>query len=132
MRRFATLLPLLAAACATLTTPLPKEARLSRDTLTVTLTNGERCTGPRAEATPTAAGWAGRLSGCSQPLAYEVRPDAQHNLVQGLLVAGAEAVGTGGLLAEGGEVRVTDAHGRVHVFVSPKLPRGFFHPSPMP
>lgn len=119
MRRPMLLLPLAAAACATLTTPLPQSARLTPDKLTVTLTDGEQCVGARAAATATAQGWAGKLAGCSQALPYEVRLDAHPNLFQGLLVEVFGVVGAKGLLAPGGEVVVTDARGQAHVFASP-------------
>lgn len=123
MRLAFLLLPVLAAACAGLTTPVPTAARLSQDRLTVTLSNGEICTGPRPAGQAPARGWSGTLQGCGQALPYEVRMDPHRNLLQGLLVELFGAVGAKGLLAPGGEVRVTDARGTPHVFVSPPQQR---------
>lgn len=117
MRRLALLLPL--AACAGLATPLPQSARLSSDRLTVTLTDSETCTGAKAEGTPTATGWSGHLTGCSQALPYEVRFDRHPNLLQGALTEVFGVIGAHGLLSPGGEVLVTDAKGTTHVFASP-------------
>lgn len=119
MRRPFLFLPLAAAACATLTTPLPQSARLTPDSVTVTLTDSERCLGTRAGATDTGHGWSGKLSGCSQALPYEVRLDAHPNIFQGVMVEVFQAIGAKGLLAPGGEVLVTDARGVQHVFASP-------------
>lgn len=120
MRRLVFALPPLAAACATLTTPVPTAVRLGPQQVDVTMSDGAHCVGRRADAVPTARGWSGKLTECGQPLAYDVRLDAQGNIVQGALVQVFDAIGAKGLLLPGGAVIVTDARGEKRVFVSPK------------
>ncbi|WP_114966913.1 hypothetical protein [Alkalilacustris brevis] len=106
------------AACAPAGDPVPRDAALTRDMLSVTMSDGQRCFGPRpAEA--TAQGWQGRLEGCSAAYAYEVRLDPRSNPLREIIGAIFAALTLDDQLAEVAEVGITGADGRRYVFASP-------------
>ncbi|HMO07511.1 MAG TPA: hypothetical protein PKD10_07660 [Paracoccaceae bacterium] len=106
----ALLVALVLAACAALP-PAPQTARLSAETLTVTLSDGTTCR--------TAWAAQGRLNGCGPGFGYEVRvvenPNLLRQIAQGLFAA----LGAEGALAPMAEVVLTDAAGATWRFVSP-------------
>lgn len=117
---FLLLLSLGLAACATAAPPRPAAARLSATELTVTLSDGQKCLGPRAGATvdgPT--GWAGTLSGCSLPLAYEVALDGRPNLLRQLVDGVFGVLGLEDALSPLAVVTLEGADGQIYTFRSP-------------
>ncbi|HSF65444.1 MAG TPA: hypothetical protein VLA78_13720 [Paracoccaceae bacterium] len=109
----AALIPLLLlAACAALPSPQPQAARLSADTLTVTLTDGTAC---RAD---WRAG-AGRLADCGPGYDWQVEEVRDPNLLRQLAEGVLGALAAEGALAPMAAVTLTDAQGRVFRFASP-------------
>jgi hypothetical protein len=104
------------AACApgAVGMAVPKEARLSADVLTVTLTDGTVC-----RANWAAAGGVGRMDGCGAGFGYAVNVVEKPNILRQLAVGIVEALGAEGALAPLAEVVLTDASGRDYSFVSP-------------
>ncbi|MDX5402123.1 MAG: hypothetical protein LPJ93_06980 [Rhodobacterales bacterium] len=102
---------LLLGGCAALPgTPVPQEARLSAEVLTLVLSDGTVC-----QADWAASGGAGRFEACVPGFAYAVEvvenPNPLRQVVQALVGEGA--------LAPMARVVITDAAGRAHVFASP-------------
>ena len=102
---------LLLGGCAALpVSPVPREARLSAEVLTLVLSDGTTC-----RADWASSGGAGRFADCGPGFAYAVevveKPNPLRQVVQALIGEGA--------LAPMAEVVITDAAGRAHVFVSP-------------
>lgn len=93
---------------------VPKEARLSADVLTVTLTDGSVC-----RANWAAEGGVGRLNDCGAGFGYAVNVVQKPNILRQLAVGIVEALGAEGALAPLAEVVLTDASGRDYSFVSP-------------
>ena len=98
------------AGCAALP-PEPQAARLSAETLTVTLSDGTTCRTPWATR--------GRLDGCGPGFGYEVRLVENPNLLRRLAVGLFGALGAEGALAPMAEVVLTDGAGGTWRFVSP-------------
>ncbi len=121
MKRLLFALPLAIAACAAFGPPEPVQARLSTESLQVSLSNGEICRGDRATGTQTATGWAGHLTGCSQALTYEVSLDPHRNLIQGFVGDLFKLIGLDGALAPNGQVRIQGSDGTPRLFVSPQV-----------
>ncbi|MGB4827584.1 MAG: hypothetical protein WBP18_09995 [Paracoccaceae bacterium] len=106
---------LLVAACAApIGTPVPQAARLTDRVLTLSLSDGTRCTVDWA-AVP-----AGRMPACGPGYGYAVhvedRPNILRQLAQGLMLA----LGAEGVLAPMAEVVITDPAGSDWVFTSPQ------------
>lgn len=106
------------AACA-VTPTVPQSASLTRDTVRIDFGNGYICTGSKAEALQTDAGWQGQLQGCPQSYDYQVILLPGTNPVRYILVEGAKALGNENLFAPLAQVQVTQPNGRVIEFVSP-------------
>ena len=104
------------AACAPMTVGMavPREARLSAEVLTVTLTDGTVC-----RADWAASGGVGRIEGCGAGYGYVVNVVEKPNILRQLAVGIVEALGAEGALAPLAEVVLTDASGRDYSFVSP-------------
>lgn len=104
------------AACAPLTVGMavPREARLSENVLTVTLTDGSVC-----RADWAASGGVGRMDECGAGFGYAVTVVEKPNLLRQLAVGIIDALGADGALAPQAEVVLTDASGRDYSFVSP-------------
>ncbi|MFO1201051.1 MAG: hypothetical protein U1E58_00230 [Tabrizicola sp.] len=106
---------LVLGGCAALqATPVPQTARLSADTLTLTLTDGTIC-----RAAWAAEGGSGRFQDCGPGFGYAVNVVENPNILRQLFTGLAEALGAEGTVAPMAEVVITDATGRDHVFVSP-------------
>lgn len=106
------------AGCATIGgEAVPQAARLSDDTLTVTLSDGRMC-----RAAWRAEGGAGQLGGCGASYDYRVTEVARPNLLRQLFVGITDALGAEGVVPPMAEVVVSgvgsDA-GRDWRFVSP-------------
>lgn len=100
----------------------PRSILLTEDRLEVTMGDGTICRALRAEAAENdEAGWAARLTGCPHSVAARVDLDPRRNPVRFLVEEGLTALGASGVLHAVGSVRVIDASGRVHDFVSPPL-----------
>ena len=93
--------------------PVPEAARLSRDTLTLTLSDGTVC-----RADWKAAGGAGRFEDCGPGFGYAVAEVANPNILRQLFTGLTEALGAEGVSPPMAEVVITDATGRDHIFVS--------------
>ena len=106
----------LLAACApgAVGMAVPREARLSAEVLTVTLSDGTVC-----RADWAAAGGVGRMEDCGAGYGYAVNVVEKPNIFRQLAVGIAEALGAEGALAPLAEVVLTDASGRDYSFVSP-------------
>ena len=104
------------AACAPMAVGMavPREARLSAEVLTVTLTDGSVC-----RADWAASGGVGRMEGCGAGYGYAVNVVEKPNILRQLAVGIVEALGAEGALAPLAEVVLTDASGRDYSFVSP-------------
>ena len=112
MRRMIGLLAL--GGCVSLqAAPVPQAARLSADTLTLTLSDGRVCKAPWA-----AAGGSGRFEDCGPGFGYTVDVVENPNLLRQLFTGLTEALGAEGPVPPMAEVVITDAMGRDHVFVS--------------
>lgn len=98
------------AACA-VPAPVPQAARLSAETLTVTLSDGTTCR--------TAWAAEGRLDGCGPGYGYAVRVVENPNLLRQVAQGLFGALGAEGVLAPMAEVVLTDAAGGSWRFVSP-------------
>ena len=94
--------------------PVPQAARLSHDTLTLTLSDGTVC-----RANWIATGGAGRFDNCGPGFGYAVDVVENPNLLRQLFTGLTEALGADGWASPMAEVVITDATGRDHVFVSP-------------
>lgn len=113
MRKF--LLPLALAGCAVVqASPVPQAARLSVETLTLTLSDGTVCRAPWA-----ASGGSGRFEDCGPGFGYAVNVVENPNILRQLFTGLTEALGAEGAVPPMAEVVITDATGRDHVFVSP-------------
>nr|WP_241741495.1 hypothetical protein [Gemmobacter straminiformis] len=113
MRRSVLLLGLLAGCAAAGGAAVPQAARLSGETLTLSLSDGSVCRAPwKAE------GGAGRLEGCGAGYDYRVTEVAKPNLLRQLFVGVTDALGAEGAVPPMAEVVVTGA-GRDWRFVSP-------------
>lgn len=113
MRKF--LLVLALGGCAGLqAAPVPQAARLSAETLTLTLSDGTVC-----KAAWAASGGAGRFEDCGPGFGYAVNVVENPNILRQLFTGLTEALGGEGLSPPMAEVVITDASGRDHVFVSP-------------
>lgn len=108
------LLGLAACAPGAVGMAVPREARLSADVLTVTLTDGTVC-----HANWAAAGGAGRIDDCGAGFGYAVTVVQKPNILRQLAVGIVAALGADGVLAPLAEVVLTDASGRDYSFVSP-------------
>jgi hypothetical protein len=95
-------------------TPVPQAARLSADTLTLTLSDGTVC-----RAGWAAAGGAGRFDDCGPGFGYAVNVVESPNVLRQLFTGLTEALGADGTVPPMAEVVITDAMGRDRVFVSP-------------
>lgn len=120
MLRFSPLLAL--AACTTIATtsgaPAPEAARISSEGVEVRLSNGRVCRG--GGQPEDARSWSGALDGCPDGWRYAVVLDArQTNPARYIVEAVLTALTIEETLAPFGEVMVTDAAGRVTIFVSP-------------
>ena len=93
---------------------VPREARLSAEVLTVTLTDGTVC-----RADWAASGGVGRMDDCGAGYGYVVKVVEKPNILRQLAVGIVEALGAEGALAPLAEVVLTDASGRDYSFVSP-------------
>jgi hypothetical protein len=103
------------AGCAALNAPpVAQSARLSADTLTLTLSDGTLC-----RADWVASGGAGRFENCGPGFGYAVEVVKNPNILRQLFTGLAEALGAEGTVAPMAQVVITDATGRDHVFVSP-------------
>ena len=104
------------AACTPMAAGMavPREARLSAEVLTVTLSNGAIC-----RANWATSGGAGRLEDCGAGYGYAVTVEARPNILRQLAVGIVAALGAEGSLAPLAEVVLTDASGRDYSFVSP-------------
>ncbi len=94
-------------------TAVPQSARLSADTLTVSLSDGTLC-----RAGWAAAGGAGRLDSCGAGYDYRVTEVAKPNLLRQLFVGVTDALGAEGSVPPMAEV-VVSGNGRDWRFVSP-------------
>jgi len=109
------LLVLALGGCAGLQAdPVPQAARLSADTLVLTLSDGTTCRARWAEA-----GGAGRLDACGPGFGYAVDVVENPNILRQLFTGLTQALGAEGVSPPMAEVVITDATGRDHVFVSP-------------
>lgn len=109
------LLVLALGGCAGLqANPVPQAARLSADTLTLTLSDGTSCRARWAEA-----GGAGRFDDCGAGFGYAVEVVENPNILRQLFTGLTEALGAEGAVPPMAEVVITDASGRDHVFVTP-------------
>jgi len=106
------------AACSPFAAPDPVGATLTRDLLSVSMSDGQRCLGPRPQ-TAGPEGWSGRLSGCSVAYPYAVRIDPDPNILRQAVEAVFSVLHFEDALAPMAEVEVTGPRGRVHVFASP-------------
>lgn len=106
------------AACAPAHDPAPRDATLTRGLLSVTMSDGQRCLGPRP-ADASAQGWQGHLEGCSASYPYEVRLDPRTNPLRQIIGAVFAALKLDDQMTEVAEVVVTGPHGQRHVFTSP-------------
>jgi hypothetical protein len=104
----------LAGCAAIATSPVPQAARLSAETLTLTLSDGTVCRAPWA-----ATGGAGRFDACGPGFGYAVDVVENPNLLRQLFTGLTKALGAEGAVPPMAEVVITDATGRDHVFVSP-------------
>lgn len=100
--------------CAAQPVPAPQGAVLSDRVLTVTLTDGSRCT-----ADWRAAGGQGQMQGCAVPLSYQVAEVANPNLLRQLWVQLVEALGAEGIAPPMADVVLTGNDGRTWRYVSP-------------
>ncbi|MBK1634662.1 hypothetical protein [Rhodovulum adriaticum] len=107
------------AACAPQQGGQPEAVKLTRDSLTVTLSGGARCAASRAAATPTQMGWAGRLDDCPLPLAYEVRLQEGTNPLRFIVLELFESLGQAQVVAPLAEVELVSDSGRRYAFRSP-------------
>lgn len=114
MRAFLLVLPVLAMGCAGVPAPEPQGAVLSDKVLTVTLTDGGRCT-----ADWRTGGGQGQMEGCAVPLTYQVVEVANPNILRKLWVQLVEALGAEGIAPPMADVVLTDARGRTWRYVSP-------------
>lgn len=113
MRKLLVVLAL--AGCAGLqAAPVPQAARLSADTLTLTLSDGTVC-----KANWAAAGGAGRFEECGPGFGYAVDVVENPNILRQIFTGLTEALGAEGVSPPMAEVVITDSMGRDHVFVSP-------------
>lgn len=113
MRKLLVVLAL--AGCAGLQAdPVPQAARLSADTLTLTLSDGTVC-----KANWAAAGGAGRFEECGPGFGYAVDVVENPNILRQIFTGLTEALGAEGVSPPMAEVVITDSMGRDHVFVSP-------------
>jgi hypothetical protein len=94
--------------------PVPQAARLSADTLTLTLSDGTVC-----KANWTASGGAGRFEECGPGFGYAVDVVENPNILRQIFTGLTEALGAEGVSPPMAEVVITDSMGRDHVFVSP-------------
>lgn len=113
MVRSLVLVGLLAGCAASGGAAVPQAARLSAETLTVSLSDGTLC-----RAGWAAAGGAGRLDGCGAGFDYRVTEVARPNLLRQLFVGITDALGAEGAVAPMAEVVISGA-GRDWRFVSP-------------
>lgn len=97
------------SGCAMLETPVPQSARLSDQTLTLKLNNGEVC---RAQ-------WRAAPEGQICGFGYVVTEVSQPNLLRQLFTGLTAALGAEGVVAPQAEVVVTRAAGQAYRFVSP-------------
>ncbi len=97
------------SGCAALNVPTPEAARLSDQTLTVTLNSGAVC---RAE-------WRAAPQGQICGFGYRVNEVASANLLRQLAQGLTAALGAEGLLSPQAEVVLTSAAGQSYRFVSP-------------
>ena len=104
---FATIVGL--SGCAMLETPTPQAARLSDQTLTLTLNTGEVC---RAQ-------WRAAPEGQVCGFGYLVTEVRQPNLLRQLFTGLTAALGAEGVVAPQAEVVVTSTTGQAYRFVSP-------------
>ena len=104
------------AACAPMAVGMavPREARLSAEVLTVTLTDGSVC-----RADWAASGGVGRMEGCGAGYGYAVNVVQKPNILRQLAVGVVAALGAEGALPPLAEVVLPDASGRDYSFVSP-------------
>ena len=104
------------AACAPMAVGMavPREARLSAEVLTVTLTDGSVC-----RADWAASGGVGRIEDCGAGFGYAVNVVQKPNILRQLAVGVVAALGAEGALPPLAEVVLTDASGRDYSFVSP-------------
>jgi hypothetical protein len=93
--------------------PVPQEARLSAQVLTLTLSDGTVCRADWAKAP------SGRMEGCGPGYGYAVRVVENPNLLRQLVTGLTTALGAEGALAPMAEVVITDPAGADRVFVSP-------------
>ncbi len=104
----------LLAGCAGIgSSAVPQSARLSAETLTVSLSDGTVC-----RAGWAAAGGAGRFDACGAGYDYRVTEVAKPNLLRQLFVGVADALGAEGAVPPMAEV-VVSGNGRDWRFVSP-------------
>ena len=106
-------LMLLAGCGAVQGAAVPQAARLSAETLTVTLSDGSVCRAPWA-----AEGGAGQLGGCGAGFDYRVTEVENPNLLRQVFVGVSAALGAEGAVPPMADVVVTGA-GRDWRFVSP-------------
>ncbi|MCC6006852.1 MAG: hypothetical protein JJU40_04155 [Rhodobacteraceae bacterium] len=124
---FATRSALAAAALAAALVPAgasgaaePREILLTDERLEVTMRDGTICRATRAQAADAdASGWTVRLIGCPHAVAARVDLDPRRNPVRFVVEEAFTALGAAQALRAVGTVRVIDASGRVHDFVSP-------------
>lgn len=93
--------------------PVAQAARLSADTLTLTLSNGTVCR----------AAWAaepvGRLENCGPGFGYAVRVVENPNILRQLFTGLTTALGAEGAVPPMAEVVITDPSGNDTTFISP-------------
>ncbi|MHC0053855.1 hypothetical protein [Actibacterium sp. D379-3] len=124
---FRTLLPaaltLALAACAAQSGGRPEEVILTRNLLTVRMTTGEICKGPRASATQTEAGWSGTLQDCTTAYPYAVELLPGTNPIRWVLVEFFTALGGPDVIAPLARVTISEpGGGRDWTFRSPPPP----------
>lgn len=114
MRALWMVLPVVLMGCAAMPAPEPQGAVLSDKVLTVTLTDGGRCS-----ADWRAAGGQGQMQGCAVPLSYQVAEVANPNILRQLWVQLVEALGADGIAPPMADVVLTAPDGRTWRYVSP-------------
>ncbi len=110
---------LVLAACARQLPPRPETVVVHKDRISVRMSSGSRCTGPRNADTRNAEGWAGRLRGCDADYAYVVKLDEGTTPVRLLLEEVPGALGGADLLEPGAVVEIRAAPDRAYLFRAP-------------
>ena len=118
MRVFALIPALALGACTSFGAPRPADVTLSQTHLTVRMSNGERCIGPRPAG--EAGGWSGRFTDCSARYDYNVAIQPGANPVRMVFSEALTALGLQSALVPAADVTISDGSGRTWRYVTPE------------